>query len=203
MCSSSPFLLRLILLRHGEPEQAAKGRCYGRLNVGLSDEGRKQIEAKLAAIRNLRADALYTSPLKRAVESARIVSDCLGLEPISTDELREINFGAFEGLTYEEVEKRYPEDYKLWMERPTEITFPQGESFAQMKARVLRFRQCLLNTHNSKTVVVISHGGANRILLADALAIPDSMIFRIDQAYAALSIIDYLPGSPMVRLING
>jgi alpha-ribazole phosphatase len=197
------FSLRLVLLRHGEPEQEAKGRCYGSLDVGLSETGRKQIEEKLASIRNLRVDALYTSPLKRASESAAIVRDCLGLEPIPADELREINFGAFEGLTYGEVQKQYPEEYKLWMERPTDVSFPQGESFAQVKARVLRFRDVLLNAHPGKTVLMVSHGGANRIMLAEALAIPDAMIFRIDQAYAAVNIIDYLPGSPIVRLING
>jgi alpha-ribazole phosphatase len=197
------FCLRLILLRHGEPEQAAKGRCYGSLDLGLSQNGRKQIEEKLASIANLRADSLYTSPSKRAIESAAIIGAFLQLDPILSPEVREIDFGVFEGLTYEEIEKRYPQEYKLWMERPTEVTFPQGESFAQVKARVVRFREFLLSSHPGKTVMTVSHGGANRIMLAEALAIPDAMIFRIDQAYAALNIIDYLTGSPMVRLVNG
>jgi alpha-ribazole phosphatase len=67
----------------------------------------------------------------------------------------------------------------------------------------LRFRDFLLNAHPGKTVLLVSHGGANRIILAEALAISDAMLFRIDQAYAALNIIDYLPGSPIVRLVNG
>jgi alpha-ribazole phosphatase len=197
------YSLRLILLRHGEPEEAAKGRCYGSLDLSLSEAGKKQIKEKLASIGNLRADVLYTSPSKRAAATAAIVGSLMQLEPILSPELREIDFGLFEGLTYEEIEKRYPQEYKLWMERPTEISFPQGESFAQMKARVLRFREFLLTTHPGKTVMTVSHGGANRILLAEALAVPDALIFRIDQAYAALNIIDYLPGSPIVRLVNG
>jgi broad specificity phosphatase PhoE len=195
--------LRLILLRHGEPEEAAKGRCYGSLDLSLSEAGKKQIEEKLPAIGNLRADALYTSPSRRAAATAAIVGSLIQLEPVLSPELREIDFGLFEGLTYEEIEKRYPQEYKLWMERPTKVNFPQGESFAQMKARVLRFIEFLLTTHPGKTVMTVSHGGANRIVLAEALAIPDAMIFRIDQAYAALNIIDYLPGSPIVRLVNG
>jgi alpha-ribazole phosphatase len=197
------FSLRLVLIRHGEPEQEAKGRCYGSLDVGLSESGRKQIQAKFASIRNLRAQALYASPLQRATESAAIIAAELRLEPTLAPELREINFGRFEGLAYEEVEKLYPEEYRTWMERPTEIQFPHGESFAQVKARVLRFKEFLLNAYHSKTVIVVSHGGANRIMLADALAMPDPAIFRIAQSYAAVNIVDYLGGSPVVRLVNG
>lgn len=197
------FLLRLILIRHGEPEQEAKGRCYGSLNVGLSEAGREQIQATLDCIQNLRAPALYVSPLKRAIESARIVAASLKIQPTVAADLREIDFGRFEGLTYEQVEKLYPEQYKLWMERPTEIQFPQGESFAEVKARVLRFKKSLLQSHPGQTVVVVSHAGANRILLAEALSIPEAAIFRIDQAYAALNVIDYLDGYAIVRLVNG
>ncbi len=197
------FALRLILIRHGEPEQEAKGRCYGSLDVGLSESGREQIQSKLPSIRNLRAEALYASPLKRAMESAAIVAASLQLEAAICAELREINFGSFEGLTYEDVEKLYPEEYRVWMERPTEIKFPQGESFAQVKTRVLKFKESLLTAHRGQTVIVVSHGGANRIILAEALAMPDPAIFRIGQSYAALNIIDYLVESPVVRLVNG
>jgi alpha-ribazole phosphatase/probable phosphoglycerate mutase len=197
------FSLRLILIRHGEPERLAKGICYGSLDVRLSEFGQKQVEAKLAALSNLRGDVLYASPLKRAMESAAIVGAALRLEPTLAHELREIDFGSFEGLTYEAIEKRYPEEYRLWMERPTEIAFPHGESFAQVKTRVLGFGASLLKNHQGKTVHVVSHGSINRILVAEALAIPDSLIFRLDQSYASLNIIDYLPESPLVRLVNG
>lgn len=197
------FSLRLVLVRHGEPEQEAKGKCYGSLDVGLSEAARAHIQAKIGLLRNFRADALYASPLKRAMESAAVVGAHLRLQTTVSSELREINFGAFEGLTYAEVEKRYPEEYRMWMERPTEIKFPQGESFAEVKARVLKFKDNLLKTHAGKTVVVVAHGGANRIILAEALGIPDPLIFRIDQSYAAVNVIDYLRDFPLVRLVNG
>jgi broad specificity phosphatase PhoE len=197
------YSLRLVLIRHGEPEPEAKGKCYGILDVGLSHTGRAQIQAKLASVRNLRAVALYASPLKRAVESASIAGACLGLQAIIRPELQEINFGRLEGMSFSEIEKLYPEEYRLWMESPTRIKFPEGESFAEMKARVVNFKNSLLNTHQGETVVLVSHGGPNRIMLAEALAIPDEMIFRIDQAYAAVNVIDYFEGYPVVRLVNG
>lgn len=204
-CGSFPkgYSLRLVLIRHGEPECEAEGRCYGRLDIGLSDAGRKQIQDKLKLIRNFKAVALYASPLKRAMESAAIAGVSLKLQPTVAPDLQEINFGCFEGLTYSEIEKLYPEEFRVWMERPAEIKFPQGESFAEVKARVLRFKEFLLQTHAGEAVVLVSHGGANRIILAEALGVRDQMIFRIDQAYAAINIIDYFQGSPIVRLVNG
>lgn len=204
-CGSFPkgYSLRLVLIRHGEPEREAQGRCYGRLDIGLSDAGRKQIQDKLKLILNFKAVALYASPLKRAMESAAIAGASLGLQPTVAPDLQEINFGCFEGLTYSEIEKLYPEEFRVWMERPAEIKFPQGENFAEVKARVLRFKEFLLQTHAGEAVVLVSHGGANRIILAEALGVRDHMIFRIDQAYAAINIIDYFQGSPIVRLVNG
>jgi broad specificity phosphatase PhoE len=141
------YSLRLILIRHGEPEQEAKGKCYGRLDVGLSDKGRSQIQKKLSSLRNLHAAALYTSPLKRARESAAILGGSLQLQPRISSELQEINFGRLEGLSYSEIERLYPQEYRRWMESPTEIRFPGGESFAEMKERVLRFKESLLYAH--------------------------------------------------------
>lgn len=197
------YSLRLILIRHGEPDESVKGKCYGRLNVGLSQAGRMQIQTKLNSIQNLSAQALYASPLRRTIETAAIVGERLGLQITISPELQEISFGRLENLSYNEIEELYPQEYKLWMERPTEIQFPDGESFSQMKERVLGFERTLLHSKEGQAVVLVSHGGANRILLAQALGIPDEKIFRMDQAYAAVNIIDYLGESSIVRLMNG
>jgi hypothetical protein len=95
------FALRVVCIRHGEPDPAAKGRCYGRLDLGLSEAGRAQIQSKVEAVRNLKADALYSSPRRRARESSEIIRALTGLEPIFKAELQEIDFGSFEGLTYQ------------------------------------------------------------------------------------------------------
>lgn len=195
--------LRMILIRHAEPDQQAKGKCYGRLDIGLSDSSRTQFAEKLSSLRNFAAVAIYASPLRRAAESAAIVGWHLQLQPTLSPELQEIDFGEFEGLAFDEIKQLYPEEYRSWMERPTKIKFPLGEDFPEMKARVLGFKEFLFNTHQQQTVVLVCHAGTNRILLADALGIPDEWIFRIDQSYAAINIIDYFDGYPVVRLLNG
>lgn len=197
------YSLRLVLIRHGEPEQQPKPRCYGRLDIALSERGRVQIQSKVSSIKGITAEALYTSPSKRAFETAEIAGAWLQLEPNVTDSLQEINFGKLEGLSYDQIEELYPQEYRLWMEHPAKIKFPDGESFAEMKSRVVGFQDFALRAHTRETVVVVSHGGTNRILIGTALGVPDECIFRIDQAYGAINIIDYFDTYPVVRLVNG
>jgi broad specificity phosphatase PhoE len=121
------------LVRHGEPAAYAHGRCYGRLDVRLSYRGREQIRLVARSLRQAPLVAVYTSPLRRAQESAAIVS-CSHRIPVSVDErLSEINFGRFEGKTYDEVAESHPELYRAWKDRPTEVEFPGGESFDAME----------------------------------------------------------------------
>ena len=195
--------LRLLLLRHGRPNADAAGRCHGQFDVELSDEGREQIRKKSEILSGLRADALYSSPSKRAFESALILGQSMRVQPRVIPELQEINFGEFEGRSYEEIRQSQPMEYELWMTHPTRVAFPGGESFAAFRKRVLRFLAKLMKAHERKIVVVCSHSGVNRVILAHALGLAPRNIFRIDQAYAALNIVDFVRSSPIVRLING
>lgn len=195
---------RLVLVRHGEPEAAARGRCYGKLDVGLSDDGRAQVHNTAAWMHGAHhlLSAVYSSPRRRASESAEIIAATYKLGVTIDNRLCEIDFGLFEGLTYEEVEQRFPVEYKMWMERPTEVLFPGGEDFKRMKRRVQRALGEMLVNHPAQTVAIVSHGGVNRIILAAALRMRSPDIFRLDQSYAAASIIDYYEQTPIVRLMN-
>lgn len=190
-------------MRHGKPADEAKGICYGRLDVGLSEAGRAQIHGRMSLLLSLAPDVIYTSTSTRATESATEVEGPLKLQAQAVPELCEIDFGAFEGLSYTEVEKQFPQEFRQWMECPTDSKFPGGESFLDLKRRAISFQQSLLPKHRNQTVLIISHAGVNRVLLADALGLPDRQIFRIDQRHAGVSIIDYLPDSAFVRLVNG
>lgn len=194
---------RLVLVRHGEPEASSRGRCYGRLDVGLSPEGRGQARHAAAALAGMSVAAVYASTRTRALESARLVCEGRGLEPIALEALREIDFGVFEGMRYDEAAERYPEVYRAWMERPTEVCFPGGESFPEMRRRVLAAVAEIRTRHEGETVVVVSHGGTNRVVLADALGLPDERIFRFAQSYACVNVIDYFEQAPLVVLLNG
>ncbi len=201
-CKRPPGVgLRLVLIRHGEPEASAKGRCYGKLDVGLSETGRRQMVRVSEALRAsaTTVDAVYTSPRRRARESAEILSG----EIVVDRRLSEIDFGELEGLTYEEAAERFPDLYQRWMQQPTEVKFPGGEGFAEMKARVLDAISVIRDMHSDETVAIVSHGGVNRIVLAEALAIDARSIFHMDQSHAGVNIVDDFDDYSVVRLMNG
>jgi alpha-ribazole phosphatase len=192
----------LWLIRHGEPA-GVRGRCYGKLDVGLSAAGKAQMERAADCLKAERIDAIYSSPRVRTSESARIVASLHDCACQADEGLCEIDFGDFEGLAYDEIAVRYPELYRQWMESPTEVQFPNGESFGEMKVRVLRAFEAIRKWNEGRTVAIVTHGGVNRILLASALQMPDACLFRLAQDYAALNLLTWLDGVPVVQLMNG
>jgi alpha-ribazole phosphatase len=195
-------MTRLWLIRHGEPAAEARRRCYGALDVGLSEHGRAQMSEVAVYLRSDPPTAIYASPRSRALESARILAAAHFCPVEVIPDLREIDFGDFEGLTYDEIAARYPNLYRRWMETPTEVEFPNGEAFAEMRARVLRAVDAIRCTSAGQTAAIVSHGGVNRILIAQALQMPDHCLFRLAQDYAAINLLQYFDDSPSVQLIN-
>jgi alpha-ribazole phosphatase/probable phosphoglycerate mutase len=194
---------RLVLIRHAEPVDEARGRCYGSLDIGLSAAGAAHADRLAVGLAPVPLAAIYTSPRLRAVRTAAAIGAPHGLEPVCEDGLRELDFGEFEGRTYEEIAGLHPDVYRRWMETPTEVEFPGGESYARLRARVLAVLAEIRLRHPGGTAVVVSHGGPLRALLADALAMPAAAIFRIDQAYGAVNVIEWIDDFPLVRLVNG
>lgn len=193
---------RIILVRHGEPVAEARGRCYGMLDVGLSEKGSHQIGQTAEWLAQFDIAAIYASPRSRAMNSAKIIARNCGLFVQPNENFAEINFGDFEGLTYEEVERLAPDVYQKWMDAPTTVEFPNGESFAQMQERVIREIQELRFRHEGEAFAVVSHGGVNRIALAHFLGIKHENIFRLEQSYAAANVIDFYGDFPVVRVMN-
>jgi broad specificity phosphatase PhoE len=193
---------RLVLVRHAETDPAARGRCHGRLEVGLSEEGRRQAGELGAALAEVALAAVYSSPLSRALDTARPLALPHGLEPVADDGLSEIDFGELEGLTYEQIEAERPEVFRAWMETPTSVRFPGGESFGDLRARVLPAVAAIRERHAGEAAAVVAHGGVVRVVLADALGLHDEAVFRLDQAYGGLSIVDWVGEVPVVRVVN-
>jgi alpha-ribazole phosphatase/probable phosphoglycerate mutase len=193
---------RMVLVRHGQPVEETRGRCYGRLDVGLSPTGRMQAARSARFLAEAPLLRIYASPRQRALESAAPLAELKAMAVDTENAFREIDFGLFEGLTYEEAEQRYPEVYAEWMAHPTRVRFPRGESYPEMRERVMAAGRELRTRHKGETFVLVSHGGVNRTLLADALGMPDANLFRLEQAYGAVNIIDFYGDEPIVKLMN-
>jgi alpha-ribazole phosphatase len=190
------------LIRHAATE-SMEGRCYGWHDVPLSQDGINQARNLARRLARNRLDAMYTSPLRRARETARILAEPHDVSVQIIQELAEIHFGDFEGLSYEEIQVRFPEIYQQWMDQPTVVRFPNGEDFPGLQRRTLAALNSILTSNIGKSVAAVAHAGVVRILLADALGIPNSHIFRLAQDYAAVNRIDYTDDGATVKLING
>jgi alpha-ribazole phosphatase len=191
----------LILVRHCEPEDGARGRVYGTLDVGLSADGRAQAVELVDRLDGVAVDVIWTSPRRRARETAEPLAAARGLRPLQEDDLRELDFGDFEGRTFDEIAEADPELYKIWMETPTAVRFPGGECYADLKMRARRALDRAVTVGGS--VVVVTHGGVVRAALAEWLRIADEAIFRIDQRYGGITVVDLIDGFPLVRIVNG
>jgi alpha-ribazole phosphatase len=191
---------RLLLVRHGEPDESMHGRCYGRLDVPLSAAGLRRAAAVGEALRSNEIAVVYTSPLQRALDTARAVASAHGLEAIPREALRELDFGELEGRSHEEIASEHPDLYRFWMEDPSTVRFPGGEALSDLRARVLPEVAGIRERHEGQSVAVVAHGGVVRVVLAEALELPDTALFRLDQPYGALSVVDWIEGVPIVRV---
>jgi alpha-ribazole phosphatase len=187
-----------LLIRHAEPSEDARGRCYGRLDVGLSPRGLEQARTLGRALARAQLEAVYASPRRRAVETAA----ALGPPPIVDERLRELDFGLFEGRTYDEIAASHPDVYRRWMETPTEVRFPGGESYADLRGRAVAAAAELRARHCDGAVAAVTHGGVVRAIVADALGMPDAAIFRLAQGYGAVTALDWVDGVPLLSLLN-
>lgn len=193
---------RVVLVRHAETEESARGRCYGRLDVRLSPRGLRQAQGLAAALADLPLAAVYASPLARALETARPIAAARGLEPAVGEALGELDFGELEGLRYDEIEAERPELFRAWMDEPARVRFPGGEGLSDLRARVLPALEEIRARHEREAVAVVAHGGVVRIVLAEALGLEDGALFRLDQAEGGVSVVDWLDGAPVVRVAN-
>ena len=193
---------RLYLVRHGELVTSKEWRYVGQMDVGLNETGKKQIQNLFSRLSSEQIEMIFSSDLTRTIESAEIIGNKLEIinEPIS--ELREINLGVWEGLTLEEIEESFPEDLVKRSEDIKDFRIINGESFSDVKKRVIPKLKDIIEGNVSKRILVIAHGGVNRIIIADALGLNINNIPRLEQNYACLNIIDYYKSGPVVRLIN-
>lgn len=192
----------LLLVRHGEPAAWAKRLCHGTLDVPLSDNGVIQARRIGDHLRHARLDAVYASPLARAVATASAVGGSHGLAPVLREDLAEIDFGAFEGRTFAEIAASHPDLYARWMREPTGVRFPGGESFEDLRGRVASEVTRIRREHEGGSVAVVTHGGVIRSVLADILGVGDRMIFRIDQSWGGMSLVEWVGDEPIVRYVN-
>ena len=154
------------LARHGESDWNAANRFQGVVDRPLTERGRQQSEHLAEELTGLVLDAVYSSPLARALDTAAIVGSRLGLEPVPDGGLREVDVGGWAGLSRAEVEARFPEAFQNWIDGGE--GWDGGESYDQMSARVLAALERIARLNTGGHVLIVSHGGPIRAIHAAA-----------------------------------
>jgi len=192
---------RLILIRHGETDYSLQNRYCGFSNPSLNNKGIWQSKKLADRLGDLSSVKVYSSDLRRAYETAKIIFKNNSIEKIA--DLREMNFGPFEGLKYEQIVRRYPKLYRNWVDNPEKVRIPNGEGLRDLRKRVKDRLSLILSQQPGKTLAIVTHGGPIRVILCDALKFDVSMFWQIRQEIGALNIIDYAKESfPTVVKMN-
>jgi probable phosphoglycerate mutase len=165
----------ILLARHGETDWNAVGRWQGHTDRALTERGRRQAAELAERLVDAEIDAVYSSDLLRAVETAEPVAKRLGLPLQTLPELREVDVGTWAGLTRDEVAERFPDGFRRWSEWQT--GWEDGETYDEMGERVVGAILRVAGEHDGGRILVVSHGGAIRALHAAAAGI-DLATFR-------------------------
>ncbi|MFJ6484926.1 MULTISPECIES: bifunctional RNase H/acid phosphatase [unclassified Streptomyces] len=195
-----------VLLRHGETALTPQKRFSGSggSDPELSPAGLRQAAAvaEALAVRGTIQNVI-SSPLRRCRETAQAVADRLGLTVTVEEGLREVDFGAWEGLTFAEVQQRFPDDLQAWLDSPKAAPTGGGESFMSATRRISATRDRLLSAHAGRTVLLVTHVTPVKILVRLALGAPPEALFRMELSAASLSAVAYYAdGNASVRLLN-
>jgi probable phosphoglycerate mutase len=195
-----------VLLRHGEtpltPEKRFSGS--GGTDPELSAAGRRQAQAVARALAARGTiQAIVSSPLRRCRETASAVAERLGLDVRIEENLRETDFGAWEGLTFAEAQERFPDDLDAWLASTDVQPTGGGESFETVSQRIALARDKVLARYPGKTVLVVSHVTPVKCLVAQALGAPSASLFRMELSAASLTAVSYyVDGNASLRLFN-
>jgi ribonuclease H / adenosylcobalamin/alpha-ribazole phosphatase len=195
-----------VLLRHGEtvltPDKRFSGS--GGTDPELSAIGRGQAAAAAVSMAARgTVQEIVSSPLRRCRETAGAVASRLGLDVVIEEGLRETDFGAWEGMSFAEVQERYPDDLSAWLASPTVAPTGGGESFRTVGRRVEEARDKLLDRYPGRTVLVVTHVTPVKELVRLALGAPQESLFRMELSAASVSVVAYYAdGNASVRLLN-
>lgn len=194
---------RLYLVRHGETEWNKSLKYQGHQDIPLSETGIRQAQKLAGRMTGIPLDSVYSSDLSRAMETAKIITAAHNLKVRLKPELRETNFGRWEGLTYVEIDSLYHDAMSKWRENPMDTVIPEGESLGQVAERCKLGIQEIIDDNQGKNILVVAHGGVIRVILAQCLGMDLKFYWKLKQDNVALNIVDfYGPERMIVGLVN-
>jgi phosphoserine phosphatase len=193
----------LLLLRHGHVDGIKPERFRGRADLALTETGQRQ--AALLARRitaHWAPNAIYTSPLQRCVATGAAIAGACGMASEPLGGFSDIDYGAWQSLTYREARAKDPDLFAAWFATPQQVEFPHGESLQKVAARTASVLRLLLSRHAAATLVLVGHDSVNRVLLTQLLDMPLSAYWRFAQHPCCINEIEITGSSVQLRRMN-
>jgi len=198
-------MTKIVLVRHGQTEWNVLGKYQGQSDIDLSPEGIRQAEklaSKLEVFHIEHLDAVYSSDLKRAMITAGFLAEKASCSVIARRQLRELNFGCWEGLTYQQITKQWPDEVQNFFTRPDLLVVPNGETFAEVQQRAMQEVYKIISEHPGQTAAIVAHGAIIRTILAAVLHMPLRYIWSIRQDNTAVNIFRSNEDGFLLELLN-
>jgi len=183
-------MTQIILARHGETEWNLSEVFRGRIDVELNETGMKQAKLLAEHLSDLKIDAVYSSPLKRALKTAEMIAGYHKLDVEVTAGLIDFDYGEWQGLPHQEVKDKYKELYAEWINNPHRVKMPAGESLTEVRERAVAVVDSVIAKYEG-TVVLVSHRVVNKVLICALLGLDNSHFWSIKQDIGGITIFIY------------
>jgi phosphoserine phosphatase len=197
--------VRLVLVRHGQTawnQGAGEERFRGRTDLPLDSIGQAQADALTDRLRHEPISAIYSSPLRRTRQTVTPLASILGLALEPTPGLLDIDYGRFQGMSQREAAAAYPEQYQLWLSRPSQVRFPDGEGLGDVQARLQSLLDRIIEAHPNQTVVLAGHQIVNKVLACTLLGVDLDQLWRLRQDTASINVYQWAENGWQVLRLN-
>lgn len=195
---------KIYLLRHGETESNVARIYQGRGDSPLTQNGIMMTEELAEYLKGLDFKGIYCSDLSRGVETAKIIAKFHQVSPTLLPDLRERNYGVWEGLTFKEIAERYGDVYETWQHNPAEANIAEAETLEELQARALRALAVILEKHPGQegNICIVGHGGVNRSIMFHYLGLDLNSFWKVRQSNCCVNVIEHNRHRKMVSLMN-
>jgi broad specificity phosphatase PhoE len=173
----------VLFIRHAETDMA--GTFCGHSNPPINARGLQQIQALLSALNGEEIEYIFTSDLERAASTARMLADAYGVPCIQKPNLREINFGTWEGLTWQQIQEQDEAYARRWTETYPNLPAPGGETFADFQTRVIAEITEIFNSDDQQQAAVVTHGGVMRVVLQAMCGLAENEAWELTKHYCS------------------
>ncbi|SHI59722.1 alpha-ribazole phosphatase [Lutispora thermophila] len=195
-------MLKLYIIRHGETDLNKPGVFFGSKDIELNEAGKRQCRELEKAMENIELDVILSSPLKRCMQTAQGIASTKGLKVDIVEEMREMDFGLWEGCHYHDVARLYPDDWKKGIDDWKNMSPTKGECFRDFYFRVKNALEKIIRIYYGKNVALITHGGCMRVMISALLGLKEDGFWNFYFEHGKYSLLEIEQGHCTIKKIN-